>query len=69
MSTATSKPEVAAPPEVMAKPVPPTDREEETWAHEPEDRPADRTALLFWLIAFAILAFITLCDLVMGFFR
>jgi hypothetical protein len=69
MSTATSKPEAAVPPELATKPVRLADREEETWAREPEDRPADRTALLFWLIAFAILAFITLCDLVMGFFR
>jgi hypothetical protein len=69
MSTATSKPEAAAPPKLTTKPVPPASREVETWAREPEDRPADRTALVFWLIAFALLAFITLCDLVMNFFR
>ena len=69
MSVVTDKPEPDAPPELMTKPAPLADREEEIWAREPEERPADRTALLFWLIAFAILAFITLCDLVMSFFR
>jgi hypothetical protein len=69
MSTATRKHEVAAPPERTTKPVPPDDREEETQACAPEDRPADRTALILWLIVFALLAFVTLCDHVLHFFR
>ena len=69
MSTATRMHEVAAPPTRTTKPVPPDDREEETRACEPEERPADRTALVLWLIAFALLAFVILCDHVRQFFR
>jgi hypothetical protein len=69
MSTATHKHKVAAPPERTTKPVPPGEREEETQACEPEERPGDRTALILWLIAFALLAFVTLCDFVVNFFR
>ena len=69
MSTATRKHEVAAPPARTTEPVPPDKRAEETQACEPEERPADRTALVLWLIAFALLAFVTLCDHVLQFFR
>jgi hypothetical protein len=69
MSTAASNPKPSAPPELTTKPAPQADREEETWTREPEERPADRTALVFWLIAFALLAFVTFCDLVISLFR
>jgi hypothetical protein len=69
LSTATSKPEPAAPPEPTAQPSRPAGCEEESPAREPEGGLADRTALVFWLIAFAILAFVTICDLVMIQFR
>ena len=68
MSTVTSKPETAAPSEPTTKPPLPANREVESRAREPEDGAADRTALLFWLIAFAILVFVTFCDLVVSLF-
>ena len=70
MSTTTTNTPTSAPaPEVTTPPAREPEPQEDTWGHDPEDAPADRTALLFWIIAFAILAFIVLCDLLTSLWR
>jgi hypothetical protein len=65
MATAPTKPELAPPPTRPSPPPP----EQAAWEPGSDGTPADRTVLVFWLIAFAALALITLCDLVMSVFR
>ncbi len=69
MSTTTMNPEPVAAPEVTRPPAPEMEPLNERRAPESEDVPADRTAMLFWIIAFAILAFIVLCDLLSSLLR
>jgi hypothetical protein len=43
--------------------------EQRAYLEEPGDVPADRTAMLFWVIAFVMLAVLALGDLVLSLFR
>ncbi len=66
MATAPPEPKPVPPP--LLKP-PAAVEQEPAWPQEPPDVSADRTVLLFWVIAFTILAFVTFCDLVVSLFR
>jgi hypothetical protein len=65
MATAPPKPDPALAEPRSAPPSP------EQAARQPDsdEAPGDRTVLVFWLIAFGLLAFITLADLVLRLFR